>query len=117
MKPIFLHDFSNADEVKSSFTVSDEAWSGVDVLVASYTYEDYSGNAFVLFEKDGALYEATGGHCSCYGLEGQWEPEEVVIAELEQRLAAGRFGRNYDGRNEFAEELSAFLAHRKEATA
>jgi hypothetical protein len=31
----------------------------------------------VIYEKDGQLYEVHGGHCSCYGLEGQWSPEET----------------------------------------
>ena len=56
-----------------------------DVLIAAYTYENYSGTAFVLFRQNGILYEVNGGHCSCYGLEGQWEPEEVVLAELRKR--------------------------------
>jgi hypothetical protein len=32
----------------------------------------------VIFEKDGKLWEVNGSHCSCYGLEGQWQPEETT---------------------------------------
>lgn len=56
-----------------------------EVLLAYYTYEDYSGSAFVLYQKDGKLFEVHGSHCSCYGLEGQWEPEETTYAALSMR--------------------------------
>lgn len=65
-------------------------WDGVDVLFAAYEYEDYSGDAFVLFKKDGKLFEVHGGHCSCNGLEGQWEPEECTAASVRYRLDEGR---------------------------
>lgn len=66
---------------------------GVNILFASYTYENYSGTAFVLFEKGGKLYEVNGGHCSCYGLEGQWEPEETSWESIKIR----EFDSLYDG--------------------
>lgn len=47
------------------------------ILYASYDTPPYEGDAFVIFTKDGKLYEVHGAHCSCYGLEGQWEPEET----------------------------------------
>jgi hypothetical protein len=56
-----------------------------EFLFAAYTYEDYSGSAFVLFRKDGKLFEVNGSHCSCYGLEGQWEPEETSKEALLKR--------------------------------
>ena len=42
-----------------------------------------------LFERDGKLYEVFGGHCSCYGLEDQWKPEETTTAALRYRLKEG----------------------------
>lgn len=42
-------------------------------------------SSFFLFRKDGVLYENHGSHCSCYGFEGQWEPEEVEIEALKKR--------------------------------
>lgn len=55
------------------------------ILYAEYTYECYDGSAFVLYEQDGKLFEVHGGHCSCYGLEGQWAPEETSWAALAMR--------------------------------
>jgi len=76
-----------------------ESWSDVreefeidiqepDVLLAAYDY-GHEGEAHVLFCDAGALYIVTGSHCSCYGLEGQWKPEEMplsVLAEMYERL-------------------------------
>lgn len=59
---------------------------GAVLLFAYYTDEDYSGSAFAVFEAaDGALWEINGSHCSCYGLEGQWQPEQTTTAALRMR--------------------------------
>lgn len=55
-----------------------------EVLIAVYSNEDYSGSAFVVFKRDGVLYEAHDGHCSCHGLD-VWEPEETSWAALAMR--------------------------------
>jgi hypothetical protein len=57
-----------------------------ELLFASYGGGSYDGNATVIFEKDGVLYEVGGGHCSCYGLEGQWSPGKVTWEALAIRL-------------------------------
>ncbi len=46
------------------------------VLYAYYQFEDYSGDAEVLYKRGRRYYLVEGGHCSCHGLEGQWEPTE-----------------------------------------
>lgn len=51
-----------------------------EVLYAQYGYGSYDGSARVLFERNGTLFRVDGSHCSCYGLEGQWEPEETSWA-------------------------------------
>jgi len=84
-------------------------WEPINILFASYSYQDYSGDAFVLFERDGNLYEVNGGHCSCYGLEGQFSPEETDVDVLKHRLVEGRLGCNDYCGNEFSSELKKFL--------
>lgn len=86
-----------------------ERYEGIGILFASYGQANYSGDAWVLFEKDGKLYEVNGGHCSCYGLEGQWEPEEVSLKELEHRLLNGTWGEDDWSDNNFKGELCEFL--------
>lgn len=110
IKGIFLEDWdvdyvtkyysnnTSLQQMANDFNLKDEDLEGVNVLLAIYTYEGYEGNAFVLFEKDGALYEVNGGHCSCYGLEDQWQPELVSLKEIKHRIEHGYLGseRDYD---------------------
>ena len=123
MTPIYLGDWSDQDGLKDDFwpnyTYGDDPpykgeLEGVTILLAYYLYEDYSGEAYVLFERDGDLFEVHGSHCSCYGLEGQWEPFRVEKQEILFRLDNGTFGREYawgggEGANKFADELRALL--------
>ncbi len=115
-EPVFLNDWSSEREVFNDFqedyekTHSIPDHDAIKVLFASYSYENYSGDAFVLYTMGGKLYELNGGHCSCYGLEGQWEKhEETDLAALEHRLVAGTLGRDEYSGNEFAKELKEFL--------
>lgn len=122
---MYLHDWAGEDGFRSmvfdfegcSYGASsecdaalrDEKYQGINVLLASYTYQDYSGSAFVLFERGGQLFEVHGSHCSCYGLEDQWTPEEVTLESLWHRLDKGELGKSYNG-NEFVNELRDVLS-------
>lgn len=95
MSTVWLHDWSvgnkwsknhEIDALIADFNIGKQDIEGYEILLASYTYEDYSGDAFVLFNHDGKMYEVNGSHCSCYGLEEQWIPEEVTEADLWHRL-------------------------------
>lgn len=97
------------EEKKQRMDEGIEEYKNRNILFASYGQDNYSGDAFVLFEEDGKLYEVNGGHCSCYGLEGQWDAEIVVLEELKNRLEKGTFGTDDYSDNEFAEELKLFL--------
>lgn len=55
--------------------------SNLDIICAAYNRESYEGDAFVLFRKDGKLYEVNDSHCSCYGLRN-WNPEETTKEAL-----------------------------------
>jgi hypothetical protein len=104
--------YSNAEswkKLKAEMDVAIKEWENINILFASYGYESYSGDAFVLVEIDGKLNEVNGGHCSCYRLEGQWEPEETTLEALQHRLINGRLGRKDYAGNEFHEELKVFL--------
>ena len=120
-EPIFLNDFDNKENVLKEFSGNRWSWDDdkesefveknkdSNILFASYGNANYSGDAWVFFEKNGELYEVNGGHCSCYGLEGQWEPEKVSLEELEHRLVNGTFGEDNWSDNNFKKELCKFL--------
>jgi hypothetical protein len=97
-------------ENKAAMVEAEKKYSGINILFCSYTYENYSGDAFVLFEQDGDLYEVNGDHCSCYGLEGQWEPESTTLESLVHRLTEGELGKGGWSGNEFNKELREFLS-------
>jgi hypothetical protein len=108
-EPVYLNDFSEKKDVVSNFEINLALANTINILFASYGYENYSGDAFVLFEKEGKLYEVNGSHCSCYGLEDQFDFEETSLEAIEMRLVKGTLGNdNYSG-NEFAKELKSFL--------
>lgn len=92
-KSIFINDFadSTTEGILDTYNVSDCARALVGkIIFADYTYEDYSGSSIVVFESvDGELYEVNGSHCSCFGLEDQWEPEPVSIEYYKERLERG----------------------------
>lgn len=78
--------FVDRDSIAKEFNVAvDDVPTDDELIYANYSYESYSGDAFVVFKRDGKLYEVSGGHCSCYGLEGQWEPEETTVEALAMR--------------------------------
>ncbi len=63
-----------------------------EVLAALYETGSYEGSAEVIYRRGDKYYVASGSHCSCYGLEGQWEPEEYDKSTMKAVLekAAGK---------------------------
>jgi hypothetical protein len=85
-------------------------YENIKILFATYgNSNNYEGDAWVLFAENNELFEVNGGHSSCYGLEGQWEKEPVVLEELKNRLEKETFGTDSYADNEFATELKLFL--------
>lgn len=83
-----IKDFENAEDVFNNFYVSEDIQKDIQIIYADYECENYEGYSTVFFfnRKDGKYYENYGSHCSCYGLENQWNPEEIVFKELEKRF-------------------------------
>lgn len=82
---VYFDYFKDQGDMVSNFSISEEQLDGVEILYASYDAQDYEGGAHVIFRKEGKIYEVNGSHCSCYGLEGQWEPEETSVIALLSR--------------------------------
>lgn len=81
----FIENFSSKEDVISNYTAPADALDGAIIYLAWYGYGSYDGYSLVVFEKDGKLYEVNGSHCSCSGLEGQWQPEETSWEALKMR--------------------------------
>ena len=81
----------------------------VEILLASYSRDNYEGDAFVLFKQKGKLWEVNGSHCSCFELEGQWDPEETTVESLRHRMLEGTLGNYEYAGNIFKTELEQVL--------
>lgn len=99
------------EEDKVKMKVALEKYKDANILFASYGTDNYSGDAWLMFEQDGKLFEVSASHCSCFGCEGQWEPSEIVLEELANRLKEDNvyFEKNDYSDNEFAKELKQFI--------
>lgn len=103
-----MNDYTNVtcEEVAGWFSIDIEQLKKAKIVFAYYDHEDYEGSAFVLFKQGRKFYEVYGGHCSCYGLEGQWEPEETSVKELKLRMEKGSVSRWDDELKQALENLN-----------
>ncbi|AEH03461.1 hypothetical protein AVT69_gp035 [Pseudomonas phage PhiPA3] len=98
--------FKSLEDVLDFYHIEESDLIGCTILFAAYDdSEGYSGYSFVLFEREGKLYEVNASHCSGYDLEGQWEPEETTIEALEV-TRGGYFVGIYD--DQLKDFLTAF---------
>lgn len=84
---LFLGDFKDADDIVKAFDLKSplkEDVNKLNILIAMYDASDFDGTVFILYEKDGKLYEVNEFHCSCNGLEF-WVPEETFKEALLKR--------------------------------
>lgn len=90
---MFLHDWKETklEGLKEDFRIDDTDLVGVEIILAYYfdNCDEYYGDAFVLFEREGKLWRVDASHCSCMGLVGQWDPEETTVEALEHTLEEG----------------------------
>jgi hypothetical protein len=105
---MYLNDWEHGGKTQMlrDFGITEEDLDGFEVLLASYSYVDYEGYAFVLLKKDNQLFEVNCQHCSCFGLSGEWEVEESSKESLLRRLDLG--GKNYY--KEYEHQLRAVLS-------
>ena len=112
MENLYLEDLSDCseDEVKkhivSSYEADEKEVEKYEILIAYESVGSWgcdSSSWFLLKEKaTGKLFETYGSHCSCYGFEGQFEPEETTVEYLQSDkfyLSCGGYD-NSDGENE-----------------
>jgi hypothetical protein len=83
--------FENQADICNSFEIDSSDLQDCEILFAAYE-GDYECEALVVFRRNNKLYEVNGLHCSCYGLEGQWEPEETTAEALRHRIEKGTLG-------------------------
>jgi hypothetical protein len=96
---------SGIEGMMSDFRICEKDLEGVTIIHAYYNDdgENYCGDAYVLFAKGDKYYEVHGSHCSCMGLEDQWEPEECTYEELTAML------KRRDTDTDLIEDLRAYI--------
>jgi hypothetical protein len=85
---MFCEHFENIEDLKTEFEITDSDLLGVEILFAAYMGGWHDGQALVLFKKEEKLFVIDASHCSCYGLEGQWDPIETNEAALKMEIDA-----------------------------
>ena len=88
---MFHGRFDDKDDILHQFQIDSSALKGCTILFAAYDCE-YEGQALVVFRRNRRLYEVNASHCSCYGLEDQWDPEETTLEALRHRIDTGTLG-------------------------
>lgn len=76
---VYRDGFESWKDVASNFSA--DIPEPDEVLFAEYDLSQaYEGSADVIYRSGDKYYWASGSHCSCYGLEGQWDPVEYDAA-------------------------------------
>ena len=104
MKQLFLADLEGLTEeeihrhIANSYEEALELVKEYKILIAYESVGDYGcdSSSFFLLEKDGLLYENHGSHCSCYGFENQFSPEETTVQYLKEKFTLPIGGYDYD---------------------
>ncbi|AXF53012.1 MAG: hypothetical protein [Caudoviricetes sp.] len=70
------------------------------IFLSAYTYEDYSGYGWLVgYDTEQQMFFTnSGSHCSCYGLEDQWDIEYYSfeqLLEVTQRIVDNDDGDRY----------------------
>ena len=92
MEQLFLQDlegFTDAEvrsHIQSSYDAAPHVLDNFDILIAYESVGSWgcdSSSFFLLRNKStNELFENHGSHCSCYGFEGQFEPDKTTIEYL-----------------------------------
>ena len=120
MESLYLEDLSGCseDEVKKHIVLSYEAdekeVEKYEILIAYESVGSWgcdSSSWFLLKEKaTGKLFETHGSHCSCYGFEGQFEPEETTVEYLQSDKFYFCCGGYDDNSNENESSVKKYLS-------
>ena len=73
---MYLGEFKNWNDVRKEYKTSTP--EPEEVIVADYDREDYEGSSVVVYRNSDTYYVIYASHCSCYGLEDKFDPEEYT---------------------------------------
>lgn len=72
------------DKIIEEFASDRETVDQYEYLIVYTDYGSYEGTGWLLMrnKETGELFDNNSGHCSCYGNEGQFEPEPTNLPYL-----------------------------------
>ena len=82
--------FDDWADVQERFSMNDPEPQAV--IWAEYDNGGYDGQAYVFYYNEGKFWYNEGSHCSCYGLEDQWDPEEYSLETLKGQMERATYG-------------------------
>lgn len=82
---VYFNDFDDRADVIKNFEIKDSDLENANVLFASYGGGSYEGDAIVILTREDDVFEVHGSHCSCHGLEDQWDEEKTSWESLFER--------------------------------
>lgn len=101
MATIFKGIFESNKDIIKQFEIEPSILENINILFAGYDCWDYQGQTYVIYESQDKLYLVIGSHCSCNGIEGLWDPEEISWEVLKTI--------NIDEEASFAKEFKEFI--------
>jgi len=120
MKTLYLEDYKGKTKIElissliEDFEVKREVIERFHILIAYKSVGSYGcdSSAWILLKnkKTKELFEVNASHCSCYGFEGQFEPEETNLDYLKSdkfnfRNKQGGYDENGDKNGEALAEF------------
>lgn len=74
--------FKDEKDISETFDVCPELLDGIEVLYALNQPIYCADTVYILFIKNGILYEVSGTHDSYNCYEEQWDPEETTVEAI-----------------------------------
>ena len=102
-KRVYRGEWSNWESLRKDFR-NDAPEKEPSKVFAVYNFEGYDGSALVLYVKNRKWAVVEASHCSCYGLEDQWEPTFHQKVEIDKMLTA-----SYGLFHDYSKEISEWM--------
>lgn len=79
-----FNQYQNEERDSNYNVIEVEFPDHLHIFYSYYSYENYSGYGFLwgYNEETDTFFNNSGSHCSCYGLEGQWDIEDYTFEEM-----------------------------------
>lgn len=98
--------FDGLDDLIHQFEIKNPLDERLEILIAAYDQSNWTGTAVVIYRIGKEYYLVEGSHCSCYGLEHQWVPQEITLEYIQHRTKEGGWSLEYM-EEEFIENLKS----------